>query len=149
MEIEDSVKFIRLNTGEDLVSQVTEITSEKEHYYVLLNPMKVMYISDSSGYMSISLMQWVFYKICELQEFTLFSGDIVTMGNPSEKLIDYYWNTVNKYDELLKVKKESEFRESLYDDTEIDTDPVDESEGLDMIKDILDAIKKNGKGTLH
>lgn len=152
MELEDSVKFIRLQTGEDLVTQVTEVKKgNEEHYYVLTNPMKVMYLTDKTGYMSVSLMQWVFHRICENQDFTIYPGDVVTVGSPTAKLIDYYWATVNRYDQVLQDRKDAEAFNDIaddYADADIDSDAIDENEGIEMIKELLEGIKKS-KGTLH
>jgi len=44
MEIEDSVKFLRLSTGEDLVSQTLEVKNDDgATYYLLINPLKIVY----------------------------------------------------------------------------------------------------------
>jgi hypothetical protein len=51
---ENSVQFLRLNTGEDLISEVTEIKNDETTYYILHNPMKLVYqVNGTKGSMSI------------------------------------------------------------------------------------------------
>lgn len=150
MKIDDSVKFIRITTGEDLVSQITEISEGERQYYVLINPLKVLYVNDKSGYMTVSLMQWVFHRICENQEFTIYPEDVVTMGTPTEKMVEYYWSSVDHYNEVLHERKEAAKKEAsvAYTDSELDNGTVEDSEGLELLKDLLENLGK-GKGTLH
>ena len=127
---ENSVKFIRLSTGEDLVSEVLEIDEgDGVFYYQLANPMKVVYMipSNKPGVFSISLMQWIFNRLCSDQSFTLHPTSIITMGDPTESLIEYYWKSVDSFDENKeKLEKNTEF---------IDEDL--ENEILEKYKDYL------------
>jgi hypothetical protein len=138
--MEDNVKFIRLTTGEDIISEVTIFSSDDENYYTLINPMKVLYLNNPKGSVSISLLQWVFYKICEEQTFTLYSNEVITVGKPSESLIEYYYSAVDNYNELSnqnKINKEDFLDENL-----------SEEEGMDMIREILENATKD-KRKLH
>lgn len=150
---EDAVKFIRMNTGEDIIAQVMEMQRGEEHYYTLYNPMKVLYLTDKEGYMTVSLMQWVFYRIVEDQQFMVYPGDVVTVGTPTEKMKSNYWDAVKYYNDILQEKKRlaamAEETEYLTEDITDNADAVDDNEGLDMITEFLNGLKKSGKGTLH
>lgn len=144
-QLDESVKFVRLSTGEDLISEVTEYKDDETSYYILINPLKVVYsMGTKSGILSVGLMQWVFSRICEDQEFNVFPEDVVTMGKPTEGLIDYYFGCVDHFNNH-KAKLESQ--------TQFEDEPIDESEidklygdlGLNDIKDLM----KDKKRKLH
>lgn len=130
--LENSVKFVRLNTGEDLVSEVSEIENDDNRYYVLHNPMKIVYqMNVKGGGLTISLMQWVFARICDDQDFVVYSNDVVTMNKPTDSLESYYWETVEHFDTV---------KESLAKKTSFDNDVKDESEFLSELQDMLQSF---------
>ena len=127
---ENSVKFIRLSTGEDIVSEVLEIDEgDGVFYYQLANPMKVVYMipGNRPGIFSISLMQWIFNRLCNDQSFTLHPSSIITMGTPTDALIDYYWKSIDSSDE----NKEKEEKDTEFIDEDL------ENEILEKYKDYL------------
>jgi hypothetical protein len=124
---ENRVKFIRLKNGDDIVAEVIEIGENDQVDYMLLNPLKVVYISSttSDDYLQIAFMPWVFPSICIEQDFYICSDDVLTMGNITEKMIAYYWKNMD-YFSKKETKKES----------------VEEPEKPDSeeLKDILDKL---------
>lgn len=139
MKLENSVQFIRLVTGEDLVSEVTEVENNNEVYYVLNNPMKVMYMTGSKpGILSISLMQWVFWKITDEQEFHLLPKDILTFANASASMEDYYWSSLEHFEQY---KEKTEMKEPVIEDVEVDDLKESLDELLNMIQGSLDKRK--------
>lgn len=158
MELKSAVMFVRLVTGEDLVSEVTEVrdNSGKEHYYILNNPMKILYLTGGkAGYMSVSLMQWVFHRICEDQTFNVFPDDVLTIGYPTDKMVDYYWNCVDesysRREENAKktnygYKEEEEQSEEVSEEEQM----TDDNEALEMLRELMESINpKTGKRTIH
>lgn len=138
--VESDIKFVRLTTGEDLISEMEFITVDDSSYYVLKNPMKILYVHNNNS-MSISLMQWVFNKICDVQEFALFPSDIVTTGIPNQSLVHYYTTSLKQYNSLREIESSS--------DTENDPEIIDQSEGFKMMEEMLNMISKSRKRTLH
>ena len=88
MEKEIEVKFIRLVTGEDILAEILPVD---EKNCKIVNPMKILYSSTSTGTMTISLMQWVFTRISTEQSFDLPLINILTSSPPSDNLKSYYW----------------------------------------------------------
>ena len=131
--IETSVKFIRLVTGEDIISEMTYIETEKDSQYVLSNPMKVLYIPSGKGNMlSITLSQWVYWRICEEQEFTLKDKDVLLVNDCSSSMEEYYWSTIEhleSYKETV-ISKESEQSNQT---EEVDEDTI--TSIIEMLKD--------------
>lgn len=137
-DIDSGVKFIRLSTGEDLVSEVVEVKSEDNQHYVLINPLKILYMTGNKpGILSISLMQWIFHRVCDVQEFTIYPTEVVTMANPSSNLIEYYYDSIEQFEaNLEKQKKNTEFGS-------------DEADDIDLLEKIQDYLKTNHKRILH
>jgi hypothetical protein len=144
--ISSSVKFIRLNTGEDLASEVVYYKTDDDEYYVLLNPLKIVYSVSQSrpGYLSLSLLQWVLPEICSKQEFTIYPNDILTMSDASDEMDNYYWESLTKLTYLEQEKSSKKAMEDIDDMFDVE---VDDSE-LSYVKEMLEEIK-NGKRKLH
>jgi hypothetical protein len=147
MTLEESIKFIRLSNGEDLISQIIEIRKEEEDsYYILINPLKIVYMTGTKpGILSISLMQWVFHRVCSDQEFTIYPSDVLTMAKPTDSLIEYYQDSLYHFDEVKeKLKKNTEFSPTEEEGTFED---VDDDKLLDELKEILE--NTSSKRILH
>ena len=143
---ESTVKFVRLTTGEDLISQVTEFISDDDHHYVLMSPMKILYLSGKTGSMTISLMQWVFNRICDNQTFTIYPEDVLMVSDATEDIIEYYWDSISFYDDMTETKKTE--RESGFIEAELDDKSVDDDTARDMITELLESFRKD-RGKLH
>jgi hypothetical protein len=133
--MESEIQFLRLKSGEDLITEV----QETDKTMVLINPCKILYLKGSkSGFLSISLMQWVFSKIALDQIFEIDKSEVLFKTLPAEGMVDHYWNSVEHF-----LSAESK------DNIEYDDPMSDESyeEKLEMLKELLG--NKNDKGSLH
>lgn len=140
--MEQTVEFFRLVTGEDIVSEY-EVQDE---FYRLINPCKVVYLSSvKPGFLSISLMQWVFSKLCEEQIFDLPKNQVLIKSSVSENMIDHYFSSVEHFNKA-ELKKKMEFDDPIMDES--DYDDVSTEEGYNLLKNIMDKMNKN-KGKLH
>jgi len=143
MEIsQPSVLFFRLVTGEDLISLSQEIPKDEENnaYFLMKNPMKIVYMQNPlmPSKMAISLMQWVFGRICETQEFKVFETDIITISQPSPSLMEYYSEAVT----ALETKPMVDLEEpETFDEDDLE----DDSDILKTILEHIDPIKR----TIH
>jgi len=149
-EIEDNVKFIRMNTGEDIVSQVFEINENDISSFMFINPLKILYqVGSGSGYLQISLMEWVFTRICSKQEFVISSNDILTISEPADHLIRYYWETIDHFERQRDKKEAMRFSEQS-DMLEEESIYEKEPDEVETIKQLLSDIKNNSnKRKLH
>jgi hypothetical protein len=141
------VKFMRLNNGEDIISEVIM----EDNFIVLINPLKILYTTSAKpGFLSISLMQWVFTKISLENIFEMPKNAILLSSDPTDGLLDYYWQTV------LHFQSKSEEHGKRVGFVEGDRipeldDEIDQEEGEDalkMLEKLLESFKPN-KGTLH
>lgn len=133
----EEIMFIRLQTGEDIISEVTEVKKNDEvPYYILSNPLKIVYMTGNRNSMNITLMQWVFNRVVENQEFMIYPNDVITMAIPTEGLQDYYWDTIDHYNRKME-----------YDKSKIEeAEQISEEEMLDAVKEYLNT---QGKRILH
>lgn len=135
------VQFLRLSTGEDVISDVLKVITDSNHIFILKDPLKVIYSITTKG-VSVSLMQWIFSRVCDFQEFTLYPNDIITMAIPSNNMNEYYKEMVdhiNKY----KIKKTKDI-----EDLEEDQEDISE-EGLKLLNEFMEKARGNTRGTLH
>jgi hypothetical protein len=154
-DIDGQVRFFRLNNGEDIIAfsyRVPKDDVDDEHY-VMDDPMKIVYMTTSKGsrpFMSISLMQWVFSRISDKQEFRIEAKDVLFSAEPAVSLVDYYYETVEHFNEMKETqKKEIAFGEQDDDFLEEDEEMLEEGEGLEMLQDLLNQIKGIDKKKLH
>lgn len=141
------IKFIRLNTGEDLITGITSIQVQgEEPYYILNSPMKVMYTTPSkSGYYSVGLGQWVSSKICDDQDFIVYPNEILTIGTPTEKMIEYYWSCVDHFIDVMQEEKKEASDAEKYSSHD---GPMEDSETMELVKEALESLKID-KSKLH
>jgi hypothetical protein len=137
---ENSIQFIRLVTGEDIISDVTHVQSDDTNYYLLNNPLKVVYLTGSkAGILSISLMQWVFWRICDEQVFTIYPEDVLTIAKPSDSMEGYYVKSIEHFKEM---------KDTLNERTEFETTTDDDDD--EVVKNIMDLLKNSDdKKKLH
>ena len=138
------IKFIRMNTGEDVISEISKLNLENdEESYIFINPLKIIYnVNPMNGNAIVALMQWIFSSICDKQEFHIYSNDIITMCDPSEKMMTYYMKTMDEFNKKMIDQYEDEDE----DEDENEDDRTDEE--LEEIDEMLNEMK-NSKRKLH
>lgn len=156
------IYHLRLNTGEDLIAEVIwpQVKKGNESHVTVVRPMKIICLpSKKAGFVTLSLMQWVFTKITEDQEFNIFSRDILTMSKPTDSLVQYYKETID-YFNLRQAEKELSDVDDYFDKLEKEIKAVEESDRAiddnlmdselqDIISEFINSLSSNNKGTLH
>lgn len=139
------MRFVRLNTGEDLVTELAYIEDKSVgNYYILFNPLKIIYtLGQKPGYLSVSLMQWVFPKICDRQEFIVYASEILTISSTSAHMEAYYYASLERLNEVKLDYGESDDVED-FDEDEIKSEDIPESD-LDYVNKLLEEMKNNKK----
>ena len=133
--MEQDIQFLRLKNGEDIITEVQENAGS----LVLINPCKILYLKGKkSGFLSISLMQWVFSRISADQMFEIDKNEVLFKTLPDDGMIVHYFNSVEHF-----LEKESSSNIE-YDDPTIDDSYED---NLELLKDLLGT--KDDKGKLH
>lgn len=122
-------KFIRLRNGDDLIAEAFETGDDTGDYITVINPLKAVYVpSTASGYLQIAFMPWVYPRICDQQEFNIKKEEVLLFQDVSEKMNEYYWESLEHY---LDTKREK-VEEKVEEDNEIDEE---------TLKELLEEIK--------
>jgi hypothetical protein len=95
--------------------------------------------------MVISLAQWVFDNICEVQEFSIKMDDIILMGNPTKEMIEYYNEAIERNKKPRKMKTVA--RKDMYSNSDDELDDMSDEE-MELLKSVLDGLKDT-KRKLH
>lgn len=139
IQTNDNLRFMRLNTGEDIITELSFIEDKenKNTYYVLSNPLKIVYsLSENSDQIGISLLPWVFDRLCATSQFVIFPTDVLTMTIPSDELKKYYvlFNSkLNEYD-----------YEQEYEGYDLKSEDISK-EDMQNINQAINEIKNNKK----
>lgn len=130
------IRFIRLTNGEDIVAEVLDIANGR---IVIDSPLKILYTpSSNKGYLSISLMQWIFTRISKQQKFDMDMVNVLIMSEPEQTLIEHYNESMDTFNNKNDEEEEDD----------IDFNTLEGDEGIEMLKNLMDKIK-GGKGRLH
>lgn len=141
------IQFIRLTNGEDIVAEIVDVSYGK---VTISNPLKIVYsTSMRPGYLTMSLMQWVFLRLSKNQTFTMDETNILIQSEPEDTLLDHYYSSV---DTLTNTSNKNFEFANYPEDSDIDLDgdgsSLDELDGLELLKELLNKSKKD-KGNLH
>jgi hypothetical protein len=123
----NAIKIVRLKNGEDIIGMLHDADNGD---YEITEPMSVSVVQ--KGHQSGLVMQhWLPVQLIKKNEIKINPRDVLTMFEPNDEFAEYYTNTVEKINELLKAK-------SLADEM------TDEE-----IEDIMDALDDGEHQTLH
>lgn len=139
MEEESTVAFIRLNTGEDLISEMiyVEKDSIEDAHIILLNPLKVLYMMHPANpvKMAVSLTPWIATTIVSDsdQEFKIYESDILVTGIPSDGMLTYYNGYFAFAEQTTSRKKEY----NTSDEEALVEEDLSDQEGIIMLEKLL------------
>lgn len=119
------IKFIRLLNGDDVVSEVAELGDENVTQYLLVNPLKVVYVTTETNSVQVGFYPWVISSLCDVQEFVVDIENVLTVSSVSPKVLDYYWECIESFNN----PKEDEKTEEVKDRTESIIDLLNELSG--------------------
>lgn len=141
-EYDDQVtKFVRLKNGEDIVTQLIEVSEGELSFFTFINPLKVLYLqSEKTGNLQLAFIPWVFPKVCELQEFDINPEDIMFVSNASTKMNKYYWDNLDHY--LSMYEGTDHVPETAHEETQEEANPEE------SIRELIEALQ-NSKRTYH
>jgi hypothetical protein len=114
MNNQPTIKIVRLQTGEDIISKITE---DGESDMVLLNnPMRMIVKRVETGQSIFMMMPWLPIEVIKEDSAIIYNSDIITMFDPKDSLVEYYQSLVNE--SILAILKNEDI--SFEDDMEED-----------------------------
>lgn len=141
VEYSSNVKFVRMTTGEDLIAEVIQDNDEK---CIMINPLKIVYLlGERPGSMMLSLIEWIFPRICSKQEFEIFTSDIITIAEPSNDIVHYYLNSLSKLDDVdFKFDKDYDSISKLRSIIQKEKDN-EKNEEMEFYNQVMESLKPN------
>jgi SAM-dependent MidA family methyltransferase len=123
----NTIKIVRLKNGEDIIGKFAE---GLDGILEINCPMSVNVVPNGR-HQGLVMSHWLPVQLIKKNEITLNPCDVLTVFEPNEEFAEYYTNTVEKIEELLKAK---EITDNLTDEE---------------VEDIMDALDDSQGQTLH
>ncbi len=121
MNNQTTIKIVRLQTGEDIISSITE---DVETDMVLLNnPMRMVIKRVQTGQTVFMMMPWLPIEVIKEDSAVIYNSDIITMVEPKDSLVEYYQNMVT---ESIHTMLNSDSEEMMFDEDEEEYEMTEE-----------------------
>jgi hypothetical protein len=135
MNNQPTIKIVRLQTGEDIISSIVE--DNDTDMILLTNPMRMIVkrMPSEKGSQSVFMMMpWLPIEVIKEDSAIIYNSDVITMFDPKDSLVEYYQNMVNE--SILTM---------LYSDDESAFDDEDE---IEITEEELEEIERYKEGKL-
>lgn len=113
-----SVKIVRLQTGEDIIAKYIE--NDENEMVQLDDPMHLIFKRTTKGSVMM-LLPWLPVELIKDNSAMIYTSDILTVYEPKDDLIQYYDNIIND-SQIKDLMKE----EGLLDKLNMSEDEYDE-----------------------
>jgi hypothetical protein len=121
MNNQTTIKIVRLQTGEDIISSITE---DVETDMVLLNnPMRMVVKRVQTGQTVFMMMPWLPIEVIKEDSAVIYNSDIITIVEPKDSLVEYYQNMVT---ESIHTMLNSDSEEMMFDEDEEEYEMTEE-----------------------
>ena len=94
MNNQPTIKIVRLQTGEDIISSIIE--DDNSDMVLLNNPMRMIVKRIQTGQSVFMMMPWLPIEVIKEDSAIIYNSDIITMVDPKDSLVEYYQNMVNE-----------------------------------------------------
>jgi hypothetical protein len=122
----NTIKIVRLKNGEDIIGNLIENDGD----YDISCPMSVNLVQNGRQN-GLVMSHWLPVPLIKKNQITLNGCDVLTVIEPNDEFAEYYSNTVEKMEMLLKAR---EITDKLTDEE---------------VEDIMDALDEGIDKTLH
>jgi hypothetical protein len=121
MNNQTTIKIVRLQTGEDIISSITQ---DVETDMVLLNnPMRMVVKRVQTGQTVFMMMPWLPIEVIKEDSAVIYNSDIITIVEPKDSLVEYYQNMVT---ESIHTMLNSDSEEMMFDEDEEEYEMTEE-----------------------
>ncbi len=138
---ESVYKLIRLNTGEDIIGHC--MMDDVHEFVLVANPMKVIIrrLPDTDQTV-LMMLPWLPLELIDEDIAEINYADIITMVKPKDSFVEYYNETVIKYEGVMEERQD----ESIFDYQEEESE---ESSFDNMMDELLNFEEEKKNQTLH
>ena len=138
----NNIKIVRLQSGEDIIADI--ISDDENETMLLDNPMHIIFRRVPTGQTVMMMMPWLPIEIIKENNAILYQGDILTVIEPREDLVNYYGNVVVEAQQRMENAK----RFNNLDEEEFEGEEDDESEEIDP-EELFELLNEKKKHNLH
>ena len=124
-----NVKIIRLVTGEDVLADFIEDSSDGTA--LLSNPMRLVFKRLPTGQNAMHMSPWLPIELIEENIAQIHCADILTVVNPKDELVDHY-NTIVDSEQNRLILQDEQIRYALNRLREEEIEEYDE-----MVSEVL------------
>lgn len=83
-----NIKFVRMITGEDVITELSEVTTES--FVTFHKPTKIIYTFDGESTIRMQLIPWVFTSLTESMSFDIQRRDILITADASKDMVETF-----------------------------------------------------------
>tara|TARA_R110000868_G_scaffold95613_2_gene262856 strand:+ start:271 stop:720 length:450 start_codon:yes stop_codon:yes gene_type:complete len=144
-----SVKIVRLQSGEDIIANYIE--NEENEMVQLDNPMHLIFKRTTKGTVML-MLPWLPIELIKVNSAMIYTSDILTVYEPKDDLILYYDNIVNE-SQIKELMEEESLIDKLnmsedYEDEDYDEGNDDEESPLTK-EELNEIISRKRSSRLH
>jgi len=144
--MQEEIKIIRLNDGEDIISSYH--IDESDEGLIVNNPMTLFFKRLGSARSVVMMAPWLPIELICNTSTRINNSQILTIMEPRKSLIEYYLNAVNSITENIRMNEDS-IDESLLDNNQQEDDDLDEEDSIEEDVEIHKLLEGTSKVTLH
>jgi hypothetical protein len=108
-----NVRILRLKNGDDIIC---DMEKDGDTYYI--NSPMLIWMENNGKVPKLCMDHWLPIQVVEDNAVTLTENDILTTMLPNSSLLEYYINTIDEMNSVLRAKEEAD---KMSDDDIIDT----------------------------
>jgi hypothetical protein len=143
--MQEEIKIIRLNDGEDIISSYH--VDESDEGLIVNNPMTLFFKRLGSTRSVVMMAPWLPIELICNTSTRINNSQILTIMEPRKSLIEYYLNAVNNITENIRMNEDS-IDETLLDNNQQEDD-LDEEDSMEEDVEIHKLLEGTSKVTLH
>jgi len=144
--MQEEIKIIRLNDGEDIISSYH--VDESDEGLIVNNPMTLFFKRLGSTRSVVMMAPWLPIELICNTSTRINNSQILTIMEPRKSLIEYYLNAVNNITENIRMNEDS-IDETLEDNNQQEDDDLDEEYSIEEDVEIHKLLEGTSKVTLH
>jgi len=135
----NDIKQFKLTNDDEIICEVLTYSTEDDASMVIRGALRIVFVEDfQKGVRFYAFRPWLGFNDDPTTLQTLNAMHIICEANPTDKMLDYYVETLDK----IKVNLDSERHDMPLDEIASQAEEMDEDEFQDFLADYIDNKKK-------